>query len=375
MKKIVAMILALMLVLVGVSAMADEVNITGYDNENHTGAQAQPYTFNLTKTYTATYDGAPLPADELSFTVSQASYPAEENAGSATLTQEEQTVANGVVIGTNNKYTVAGGSTYNYTIPVKLPSYTRVGVYTYDITEADTGIAGISYNPNGTLKLKVTVIQDGNVLKVAGVAIRQGSDNTKINSFENEYEAGKLTVSKTVTGTHGDTKKDWHFTVVLTGPTGDKVNAPITFTAVGATAPTTIAAGWNTSEADTTKTVSFTLKSGESVTFENLPKGITYTVLETEAGMDGYTTNVATTNNTGETIAKATTSEAKEEATDPQFTGKITTGGEVDTANFTNDKTIDVDTGIELDTVPYMMIMAIALMGVALMIVRRREEM
>lgn len=81
-------------------------------------------------------------------------------------------------------------------------------------------------------------------------------------------DTGSLTVSKTVSGSAGEQTKDFNFTVTL----GDtSINGTI--------GDMTFANGVAT----------FTLKHNESKT-ANLPTGITYGVVETEANQDGYTT-------------------------------------------------------------------------------------
>ena len=98
---------------------------------------------------------------------------------------------------------------------------------------------------------------------------------------------GNLTVSKTVTGNAGDTNKDFNFTVTLDDTTISNTYGDMTFTDGVAT---------------------FKLKHNESKTAANLPAGTGYTVTETEAGKDGYTTTAE--NETG-TITKGTTVTAK----------------------------------------------------------------
>lgn len=79
---------------------------------------------------------------------------------------------------------------------------------------------------------------------------------------------GKLTVSNSVTGS-GDKNKEFTFTVML-----------------GDTSVSGQYGGMNFTDG----VAKFTLRHGESLTAENLPTGVPYTVIETEANKDGYTT-------------------------------------------------------------------------------------
>ena len=98
---------------------------------------------------------------------------------------------------------------------------------------------------------------------------------------------GDLTITKTVAGNAGDTSKAFNFTVTL-GDTGiNGTFGEMTFTDGVAT---------------------FVLKHGESKTAAALPAGITYTVTETEANQDGYTTTDA--NASGNIVKDATVTAA-----------------------------------------------------------------
>lgn len=75
---------------------------------------------------------------------------------------------------------------------------------------------------------------------------------TNVCDFDPEDKTGSLTVRKTVYGDNANSDKEFTFTVSFDGE-----NAP--------------------------KTETFTLKAGETKTFNNLPSGITYTVTETDS--------------------------------------------------------------------------------------------
>ncbi|MCH5324175.1 MAG: Cna B-type domain-containing protein [Eubacterium sp.] len=81
---------------------------------------------------------------------------------------------------------------------------------------------------------------------------------------------GDLEVSKTVEGNKGDTDKVFNFTVTLNDKSINGTYGDMTFNSGVAT---------------------FTLTGGDSLTAENLPAGVKYTVTETEANQGGYITN------------------------------------------------------------------------------------
>lgn len=92
-------------------------------------------------------------------------------------------------------------------------------------------------------------------------------------------------------------------------------------------------------------TTTFKLKHGDTITIENLPAGVSYKV--EEATPSDYTMNATGQEGTMDAEAK--------------------------TAAFTNTKTGDIDTGVYLDNLPYILVFAGVLAIAAVFIVRRRR--
>lgn len=101
-----------------------------------------------------------------------------------------------------------------------------------------------------------------------------------------EHNTGSLTVSKTVSGTAGESNKNFHFSVTLSDVSISGTYGDMTFVDGVAT---------------------FTLKHGESKTATGLAAGISYEVTELEANQDGYATTAI--GDTG-TIAEGVTATA-----------------------------------------------------------------
>lgn len=225
------------------------------------------------------------------------------------------------------------------TINVALPTYTNVGVYEYTLKEVAGKTAGVTYYGK-EIKLTVTVVNgtDGN-LRIAAVHT-EAVGGTKSDSFENTYSAGTLKISKTVAGNLGDKAKYFEFKVTLKGAEG-KTYAN-SYAASG---------GSNTSNPESIeigKEATFLLKHGETISIANLPYGVTYTITETP--VEGY------------------------ETTKDGDTGTVNTAEQ--TAAFTNTKNGEVDTGINLTTLPYILVFAgvIVIAGAAFIARRRRYE-
>lgn len=229
------------------------------------------------------------------------------------------------------------------TVTINLPVYHAVGIYTYTFNEKNNSTAGVEYHA-GDITLVVTVIEgtDGK-LRVAAVhtenpvSSSNDENSKKTDEFTNTYSAGSLTVTKKVEGNMGDKKKEFQFTVTFT--------APPEKTWVNEIA---LSEGNGAASMDQKGNVyTFTLADTDSITFENVPVGVTYTVDEADYSGDGYKT-------TGEvTEAVAMTKDAA-------------------TVTVTNTKTGDIDTGITLDSMPYMMILAVVALSTVLFITKKR---
>ena len=148
-------------------------------------------------------------------------------------------------------------------------------------------------------------------------------------------------MTKTVAGHLGDRTKDFRFTVTLTKQADLLMNSSIGLTVAGVE-QRGFAPDWDDSGVCT---VSFTLKHGETASLTNLPYGMTYTVTEDDYTAEGYTTTK--TGDSG-TIAADTV-----------------------TAAFTNTKGGTVDTGVLLDSAPYVVLLLLAAGGAVLFLRRR----
>lgn len=222
-------------------------------------------------------------------------------------------------------------------ITVALPEYTNVGVYEYTLKEVAGKTAGVTYYDKD-IKLVVTVVNDDNgKLRIAAVHT-ESTGEAKSDNFPNTYKAGELDVSKTVIGNLGDKNKYFEFKVTLTGENGKTYRDSYAVTGGSNTAnPSTIKIGEETT---------FLLKHGDTITIANLPYGVKYTVTETAA--EGYTTE-----KTGDT-------------------GKINAADQA--AKFTNTKEGSIDTGVVLNNMPYILVLAVLAAGVAVFIIRKRRE-
>lgn len=232
----------------------------------------------------------------------------------------------------------AADKTKNVEIPVDASKY-DLGIYTYKVTEdvPTTKTAGVKYSEEN-LYLVLTILYDSTNAKnyVAAMHYMTKDSTIKSQGFTNEYDAGSLTVTKTIVGNMA-TKTD-------------KFEIKITFTPESGTtipADTISAAASGTWSADGS-TYTIQLSDNESVTLTNIPAGTTYEVAEPQPG--NYTSKI-TYDDTTKTIA----------------------GGETDTVGVENKLDSTVDMGVSLDSLPYILALVLAFGGAVVLFTRKRH--
>ena len=328
MKKFLAILMAMMLVfsVCGV-AMADS-----YDDME---------TITLKKVYNSIGSTAVSPKETFSF--SKLTCTNVEDAATDVDTSNAPVPTIGSV--TYNKHE-AGSKTKEKYITINLPEYTSVGVYTYTFTETDGKTAGVDYRKNA-ITLVVTVIEQNGKVRVAAVHT-EDEGGEKSDSFDNTYSAGTLKVKKQVTGILGDKTKEFTVKVTFTAPEDKTVKSDITY--VKGTETKTISAdSWK----DGSVTEEITIKDGETITFSNIPYGVSYAVKENDYTADGYDTEYQTNFNRLEWKVDSVTS-------DPIIT-------------IVNDKDGEIDTGVYTDNMPYVILLGIVVLAGAVMLMKRRS--
>ena len=163
-----------------------------------------------------------------------------------------------------------------------------------------------------------------------------------------------LTISKTVTGLLGDQHRAFTFQIF------DKNNKPVALSAdniVTSTEGLTEDDKNNVGLVNNGTDGKFTLVSGASITLKNLPSG-EYKVIEDNVA--GYDTSWKL-GESGELHEKSA------EAT-------VNVQGAAQTIAFTNHATLKPDTGVLLDTLPYIVILAVVAGGVALLMLRKHRK-
>lgn len=366
MKKVLSLVLALVLLLsVSAAAFADEQPTT-----------PQPVTrVDIYKHYDKT---APAPAETFTFTVE-----ADSVTGNDLQKGDMPSLAN-AADGSTGNYTVAFAAdtanaitTDGYFTINFAGKFNRVGTYTYKITETAGNTAGVTYD-NTSVYLVITVLAGDNANtykyyvalhkgsadgeKVGGIPDAGGTYNpaftntftaTTPNTPSDDQSGNKVTalsLQKLVTGNYGDTDQYFDFKVVFTVPSGKNYDDG-TITVSGTSYavdgvkknPTGITKG-----EDGTFTATFKLKANETLQFGSVPVGMTYAFTEENQPTD-Y------------------------EVTYANCSGTVTENENIK-ATITNNRDKEIPTGISLDSLPYVIILATVAAAAVLIVLKKKAS-
>lgn len=247
-------------------------------------------------------------------------------------------------------------------------------IHEFEVFEANNVAAGISGNisDGGKITLKhgqYAVIYDLPAINAedgaANITVKENADSslytiswtggkTSENPAKVKIEGGRHSIL-TCTNTKATPKVEVDLKKIVDGNIGDR-NKVFTFTV-------TSSDGRITSENGT-----FTIKHGQTVKLPAVEVGATITIVESSAGYD----TKASTTNISNAVTKVDVKQNSDKMTatlDP-----IMVTNDLSLITVTNTKDITVDTGILLDSAPYVLLLALVGAGIAFMIIRRRRR-
>ncbi len=322
MKKIISIMLALVLALsMTTIAFATETGNNYTDKLNVAPVVPKKYQVN----------NGTAPAETFTFKFEGVSY--VNNEGEADNTVTIPAIAN-VTISFDD---LTQTTNKNQTVTINVNDY-ALGVYTYKVTEVapTTKTTGVTYSEE-ELYLVLTILRDESGKKyVAAMHYQSATGTDKSTGFTNTYDSGSLQVTKEITGNMADMDKKFTFTITFTAPAGTQIKKAISTDATTGT--------W--SEDGLTYTID--LGHNESVTLSNIPAGTTYTVTE-EAGK--YESTSSFSDDT-----------------------KTISANDQDTVTFTNTLTSEIDTGIGLDSLPYVLMLVVVCSGAVVFFSKKRAS-
>lgn len=327
-------------------------------------------------------------------------------------------------------------------VQLTVPTYEAVGDYWYKVTENDNNTAGVIYGTNDS-ETEDTASANGAHKRVyyihvqvtngesEGAYIRtvtlhktapdvtsvttnaayetwysnkntEGQNDKKVADIQNKYYAGSLNIKKTVTGNAGDKNELFQVTVTFKNESKANMNSDITYknfydpngnltkdaTSLSWT-DTVETSGTTTTHSNETIEVIFYVKDDTTVTFNNIPYGVTYTITETQPSDDKYThsfhyeaytdgksnqDNAVTFDNVSlaadAVIEEATSGTAAEKWNEAKATGSIS--DDSDMITITNNKISVIDIGVMTSDAPYVALLL--LIGIVVVVFIRKKS-
>lgn len=339
MKKLFSLILAMALTLsMSTAVFADEVS--------YTPTEATPFN-EIVKTYTS--ENNVVVNETLSFTSeAQTTNP---DGGAANLKVDDLKVS----------------SLNPEALTVTIPSLSKAGTYEWIIKETAGSTAGVTYSEDEVHVLVLVEYDNTNhALKIANTTsyikgVKGENDEVvKKDTFTNTFNSGSFTVAKDVIGNMANENDEFEFTVTLTSEQPIGTNITVAGTTVTPEQWTNDNGTWTY-----TYTADYSEAAGAK-TFANIPVGVHAAVTEnnvnsaTNATVNGYKFaglfvdgNNKLINGGGETITDADNNRP--------FV-------------VTNEKTSEITTGINMDSMPYILLLAVVCVGLVGFVVKRRSS-
>lgn len=273
-------------------------------------------------------------------------------------------------------------------------AFDHAGIYKYSIQEETGNYKGVSYD-TGMKYLYVYVGYDKEdktqagplvILNTVVVDLNDSTyENGKTNNITNSYgvgdssdELGTLTIEKKVTGSQGAKNVDFTFNIKIDGDNNEKYAATVYTKTSAGTYPDTSNEKY-VFVSGTAQTIS--LHDGEKIVITGLSANDTYTVYESEADQNGYTTTVTgatdgkvkdnfvidpDTNKTVNDYIDADTISANDQGDPSKVADK--------TVTFTNNREAATPTGVVMNVAPYILLVIIAVAGAFVFLRKRRED-
>ncbi len=229
-------------------------------------------------------------------------------------------------------FTYGPNGTENAVAPDKIVWKDNVGTFQVNVSLGSA--ASVDYKVKETLKDVEDYVWNGNTETDLTKSVTLADKGSATAEFTNSYSLANknLTIAKTVSGNMADTKKTFKFTV--------KADKEMTLGEV------------------TNTSFEFDLANGQSTTI-SVPVGAAVTVTEDHAG---YVYSL-----------KAITGIT--DYTDNKENGISFTMPNADsTVTFNNNKDVSIDTGVTLDSLPYVLILAVVVAGAVIVLRKRRSR-
>lgn len=268
-------------------------------------------------------------------------------------------------------------------IQIALPDFSSYGIgdYWYKVTENGGKTAGVTYDTTEYyMHIVVTRENDSNpddvgITQVTFHKNAPAEDGTYTNNegdkatgVTNAYGAGTLTITTDIKGNFADRTKTFDVVVTFAKDKSKTITGDIYYSD-GSVAIDSSKWKGGGMFAPATQQVKLTLGLGDTVTFTNIPDGVTYTITESDYSADGYENPVFTFDNADETGDTAIKGNAW---ADNQALGTISDSSDIVT--IINAKNATIDVGVFLENAPFVALILLVVAVAAVMIITRRRR-
>ena len=393
MKKIYALMLAIVMAMFATTAFAAEVGAIGTVGsadspagnsvtikKNISVTNYAGYAYEPTITYNySLQDGPDATSTKTVTDSSDPAVTASFKKGLTTYLASTDTAAKSVVYSSTNAATATEKDLTWTFDPSAFPS---AGVYRFIVTETSTSVApasiGIVRPANyDTSKFLDVYVQNGTYgLEIYGYALVDDettsvtSTSTKSQGWNSgddldSYTTYNITITKTISGGGADMSAKFPFTVALSG---EMSNANIAVETSGGTNLSTWALTEGANLESDTATVTANLGNTNTLTIKGLPTTVSYTVAEANPTYDTYTATVTVTTGTGTAVGGSLTPQATSLSL---VSGGTVTGSSAIAIGVENHLDVISPTGYVTRFAPYALILAA---GVVLLIVAKKHK-
>lgn len=327
--------------------MADDQVPTVSEGTETTQASAQ-----ITKKFELA-EGITIPTVTFHFDITK------ETADAPNATIEEISYSNTDDKGTleNGKYVISKNA------QITFGEFTHTGVYEYTVNERQESFGGVTYADNEyTLRVYVAnKTDDGFYIQTITAESEDGKEENIL--FTNTYKKdASLEITKNVTGAMADKTKDFEFEITFVR-SGTEDNSVTSYTGKIGEEDVTCEIGQATR---------FKLHDGESLVFDHIPAGTRYIVKEIEE-KDEYTPSVKVVENGTQTKQVTGTDGTDLTSVKDGETNNLI-GENDNNVVFTNAyKDVPV-TGMIIDRLPFICMIAVAFAGIVTLAFGRRKR-
>lgn len=297
-------------------------------------------------------EGLEIPSETFRFTATAVTE------GAPTATIADVSYVSGDTLGTldNGKYSI------DKSAAITFGDFPHAGLYEYTVAETAGSTTGVTYD-DASYNLRVYVVnKDGGDLEVQTITAAKNDEKQDEIGFTNTYRKNaSLTISKSTVGSMADKTKGFAFTITFT-KSGTESDDVTSYT--GKIGEENVVCNVGT---ETT----FYLHDGESLVFDSLPVGTRYVVTE-QAAQDGYKPSVNVVENGVEQTERSAADTESLSTAEANATNLV--GENENKVEFTNTYDDIPVTGLVLNNLPAVMLIAISAAALVLLTLCKRRR-